>query len=174
MAEFREDVVIYPKIIELLSCLETEIEASGLPKVCHIGPIAGALVLDYCGNCADGCDGQAWVRLVTAYPSADFPNPVNQNMNCFVPLVFQLEVGIVRCKPMPKQSGARGYQPPSLESQVKAVRQQTADMAAILRAITCCLAGGNDFSFLVQQYQPVTPEGDCVGGAYMVLIQQEV
>lgn len=173
MAEFREDTVVYPKMIELSACLCAEIEASGLPTPCSCGPIAGALTLDYCGSCSDGkCGGQAWVRLTSAFPSSDFPNPRAEAFNCFVPLVFEVEVGIVRCKPVGTASGMRGYVPPSLEQQVAAVRLQTADMAAILRAVNCCFANG-DFNYSVGQYTPVTPEADCVGGAFTVTIQQE-
>lgn len=172
MAEFREDVVIYPKMIELSACLCAEIANSGLPEPCSCGPIVGSLVLDYCGTCTDGgCGGQAWVRLVTAFPSMTFPSPLSDSMNCYAPLVYQIEVGIVRCKPVGKASSARGYAPPTLDQNVGALRLQTADIAAMRRAIQCCF-GNADFNYIIGQYTPVSPDGDCLGGAFLVTAQE--
>jgi hypothetical protein len=157
VVDFREDEVVYPKMIELSACLCAEIANSGLPEPCSCGPIVGSLVLDYCGSCTDGgCGGQAWVRLVTAFPSMSFPSPLSDSMNCFAPLVYQIEVGIVRCKPVGKASSARGYAPPTLDQSVGALRLQTAA----------------DFNYMIGQYTPVTPDGDCLGGAFLVTAQE--
>lgn len=171
MAEpFREDTIIYPKMIELVACLCTEITASGLPEPCSCAPMIGSLVLDYCGTCNDGtCGGQAWVRLVQAFPSIDFPGPSLELRNCVSPLAFELEVGIVRCKPVGTSSGVRGYVPPTLEQNVAALRLQTADIAAMRRAVLCCF-GENDTDYILGTYTPVTPDGDCLGGAFTVYV----
>jgi hypothetical protein len=170
MVEFREDTVVWPKMLQLQACLCEQIEASGLPDVCECSIMVGALALDYCGS--GSCGGQAWVRLSTAFPSTDFPNPQLTAANCYVPLVFELEIGIVRGKPVGTASGMRGYQPPTVQQQVDSVRLQTADIAAILRAINCCFANG-DFNYSIGNYNPVNPEADCVGGAFLVQIQEE-
>lgn len=167
---FVEDFVIYPTMIELSACLCTEIEASGLPGTCACGPIVGDLTLDYCGSCKDGkCSGQAWVRLVDAFPSADFPTPQFVPSNCFSPLAYTLEVGIIRCKPMGKNNTARGYTPPTLEENVEALRLQLADMAALRRAVQCCFGEG-DRTYILGVYAPVTPDGDCLGGSFTVQV----
>jgi len=173
MAEFREDTIIYPTMIALSACLCTEIEDSGLPTPCACGPIVGSLVLDYCGTCADGkCGGQAWVRLVDAFPSVVFPTPLTDLNNCNAPLAYQLEVGIVRCKPVGTSSGVRGYVPPSTEQQVEALRLQLADMAAIRRAINCCFSSDvDDIDYIMGSYVPVSPDGDCLGGAITLWVR---
>lgn len=170
MAAFREDTLVYPKMIELSACLCTEIEASGLPEPCSCGPIVGDLSLDYCGSCSgEGkCGGQAWVRLVNAFPAVDLPNPLFELRNCGAPLAYQIEVGIVRCKPIGTTSGARGYRPPSLDQMVEALRLQTADMAAIRRAVYCCFGGDDETDYILGTYTPTSPDGDCLGGAFTV------
>jgi hypothetical protein len=169
---FREDTIIYPAMIALSACLCTEIEVSGLPEPCSCGPIIGELVLEYCGACADGkCGGQAWVRLVSVFPSVEFPAPLLATNNCAAPLAFQLEVGIVRCKPLGSTSGVRGFVPPNLEQTVEALRLQTADIAAMRRAVQCCF-GNTDQDYILGQYQPVTPDGSCLGGAFTVYVRE--
>jgi hypothetical protein len=170
VAAFVEDTIIYPTMIALSACLCTEIEGSGLPEPCSCGPLIGDLVLDYCGECADGkCGGQAWVRLVDAFPSNDFPNPLAAIQNCNAPLAYTLEVGIVRCKPTGKASGVRGFVPPSMEQNVEALRLQLADMAAMRRAIQCCF-GDTDVSYIMNAYTPSPVDGDCLGGAFSVIV----
>lgn len=172
MAVFREDTIIYPTMIEMSACLCLEIEQSGLPAVCSCGPLIGSLVLDYCGTCTDGkCGGQAWVRLVDAFPSEEFPAPSQILTNCNSPLAYQIEVGIVRCKPVGTSSGVRGYVPPTLEQNVEALRLQLADFAAIRRAIQCCFAKNDDIDYIMGSYSPVSPDGDCLGGAVTLWVR---
>jgi hypothetical protein len=168
--DFREDTLIYPVMIELSACLCREIDQSGLPTPCSCGLIAGELTADYCGTCVDNtCGGQAWVRFVDSYPTTQFPTPSQVPSNCYTPWAFTIEMGIIRCKPVGKANGARGYTPPSLEQQVDAIRLQTADMAAMRRALQCCF-GTTDRNYVIGNYQPVGPEADCLGGAYTITV----
>jgi hypothetical protein len=170
VAEFREDNFIYPTMIDLSACLCTEIEASGLPGVCSCGPIVGTLVLDYCSNCGDkGCSGQAWVRLVDAFPSVDFPSPVATPQNCNAPMAYTIEIGIVRCKPLGTNTQLRGFVPPTMEQNVDALRLQTADIAAIRRAIQCCF-GAEDKTYQIGTYTAAPPDGDCLGGYFNIVV----
>ncbi len=170
MAEFREDTAIYPKMIELSACLCEEITASGLPEPCSCGPMIGSLVLDYCGTCKDGsCGGQAWVRLVQAFPSTDFPNQLTDLRNCNAPLAFELEIGVARCKPIGTASGVRGYVPPTNEQNIEALRLQTADIAAMRRAVMCCF-GADDTDYILGSYTPFPTVGDCLGGTFNVYV----
>lgn len=170
VATFREDEFLYPKMIELSACLCTEIEASGLPGVCSCGPIVGTLVLDYCSNCKEkGCSGQAWVRLVDAFPSIDFPSPVSQPQNCNAPMAYMIEVGIVRCKPLGTNTQLRGFVPPTIEQNVDALRLQLADLAALRRAIQCCFGNG-DTTYVMGNYAAAPPDGDCLGGYINVTV----
>jgi hypothetical protein len=140
MADFREEVTVYPAIINLAACLCLEIENSGLPKPCACGPIVGELVYDYCSEC---------------------------NM------AYQIEVGIVRCKPIGTNSGVRGYQPPTIEQNVEALRLQLADMEAMRRAIQCCFAADDDRSYIMSAYTTTPPDGDCLGGLFTLTLWSE-
>jgi hypothetical protein len=172
MVEFREDTIVYPTMIDLSACLCGEIERSGLPTPCSCGPMIGSLVLDYCSTCMDGkCGGQAWVRLVQVFPSIDFPSPLLASQNCSAPLAFQLEIGIVRCKPTGTNSNLRGYTPPSLEQNVEALRLQTADVGAMRRAVLCCFADG-DTDYILGSYQPLAGDADCLGGTFTVFVRE--
>lgn len=169
-----EDRAIYPTMIDLAACLCLETEAEGGPALCYCGVIAGELVLDFCGgDCgAGGCGGQAWVRLTSAFPSGTFPNPDALPTNCFSPIAYTLEVGIARCMPM-GESGPNGYTPPSLDQQVDALRLQTADIAAMRRAIQCCFGKG-DRDYILGQYDQATVNGGgCLGGVFTVTVWEE-
>jgi hypothetical protein len=171
MAEFREDTIIYPSMISLVACLCAEITESGLPEPCSCGPMMGILTLDYCTACDDGkCGGQAWVRLIRAFPSIEFPVPMLDLQNCTAPLAYELEIGIVRCKPVGKASGVRGYTPPSLEQNVGALRLQAADIAAMRRAVLCCFGEG-DTDYILGTYQPLPIDGDCLGGTFNIFVR---
>lgn len=172
MDELVEDDLIYPAIIRLVACLEASIKRRNLPEPCSIAPMIGDLVLDYCSSCNDKGCGQAWVRLVDSFPSVSFPDLDTAAMNCSGPWAYTLEIGIVRCKPTGKSSGVRGYVPPSLQQNIDALRIQTADMRAMRDAIACCFGSG-DVPYVVRQYVPGTPDGDCLGGVFNVVVGQE-
>jgi hypothetical protein len=174
MAEFREDTIVYPVMVELAACLCAEIEASGLPEPCFCGLLPGSSVsLDFCGQgkCEGNCGGQAWVRPVDAYPSVQFPVADVNPTNCQSPLAFRVEVGIARCMPMGKNSAVAGYTPPTLEQQLEATRLQMADMAAIRRAISCCMTANENLDYVLESYTPLPTQGGCGGGSFTVVIR---
>jgi hypothetical protein len=166
MAEFREDAGIYPLLIELAGCLEAELEESGLHPVSYLALMPGFEVAFDAGNDED-C-GQGWVKLLNAYPAGDsFPEPDSVG-TCISLLGFEVEVGIVRCLPVADDSG----NPPSVEDNLLATRNQLADMAAMHRAIRCCLGTG-DRNYVLGTYNPYGPLGGIVGGTWTFRIQQE-
>jgi hypothetical protein len=85
-------------------------------------------------------------------------------------MAFELEIGIVRCKPAGSASGVRGYVPPTLEQNVAALRLQTADIAAMRRAVLCCFGQDDDTDYILGTYTPIAPEGDCLGGVFNVFV----
>lgn len=172
MDEIVEDDLIYPAIIRLVACLEASIKKRNLPMPCSVAPMVGDLVLDYCGSCSDKGCGQAWVRMVDSFPSIDFPQRVEDTNNCLVPWAYTLEIGIVRCKPTGKTTGIRGFVPPTMQQNVDALRLQTADMRAMREAIACCFGAG-DTPYMVRAYEPGSPDGDCLGGVFQVIVGQE-
>jgi hypothetical protein len=69
-------------------------------------------------------------------------------------------------------SGVRGYTPPTLEQNVEALRLQLADMAAMRRAVECCF-GDAEIDYILGSYNPITVEGDCLGGVFTVYASGE-
>jgi hypothetical protein len=55
---------------------------------------------------------------------------------------------------------------------VNALRIQTADMRAMRDAVTCCFAQG-DLAYILRPYTPGTPDGDCLGGVFTLVVGQE-
>jgi len=173
MMPYVEDDFAWPLMSALAVCLCTSIAEAELPEPCRCGVVPGPIaVMDFCGTCASGsCGGQAWVRLVTEFPSRDFPSPTVES-GCVDPIAVTLEVGIARCQPSGSANAIRGYTPPTAEQQSEATRLQLADMRAIRRAIQCCLMDGAyaDNSYVLGSYTPLQVSGDCGGGFYQVTV----
>lgn len=170
-----EDTLVYPTAVAMAACLCAEIEASDLPTPCFCGILPGSSVtLDWCGGnqCTGSCGGQAWVRPGEVYPSSIFPQPDVTPGNCDSPLAFRLEVGIARCIPTGSNNPVAGFTPPSLAEQLEAARLQLADMAAIRRAIQCCLGADEDLDYVLESYTPLNPQGGCGGGSFTVVIRK--
>lgn len=172
---FREEEFVYPLMIALTACLCEEIEHADLPEPCQCSVVPGAeAILDYCGEC-DGsdCGGQAWVRLVGAYPSSQFPAIDDLAATCATSLAYLVEVGIARCIHVGKMNSFGGFTPPSSDDLLSSVRVQTADMAAMRRAIACCLTEKyDDLTYNLGQYTPLSG-GDCNGGTWQFTVWSE-
>lgn len=166
MPEFREDKFIYPQLIRLAACLEQEIINSGLPPVSFVGVIVGDLDAVEVGDDED-CGG-AWVRLSQGYPTTAFPAQ-DGSETCASRLAFQVTVGIMRCfSPFSDERGnAQG-----VEAQLKGVRLQLADMAAMFRAIKCCFVD-SETEYVLGNYTPTNALGGTMGGTWTVTIGQE-
>src|SRR5262245_40896524 len=132
------DTHVLPVAYALLDCLCVEVAASPGGEPCFCGLVPGSSVaMDWC-DCSAGSDrcGMAYVRLDTIYPSARFPLPMGEPGNCAVKMAARFQVGTFRCVPV---ADGDGRNPPSAEAQSAAVEIQLGDMAAIRRAIDCCL-----------------------------------
>jgi len=155
-AEFT-DAPITTLMAMYQQCLCEQIEADGLPETCFCGLLPGQnLANDY------GDDGMAWVRLVATHPSRQFPQEDDTWTPCAAPMAYTLEMGVLRCAPVFKDS--RGN-PPSLEAQFEAVRLQMADMEAMKKAIACCNTPP-DWDVALGTYVPFGPDGGRVGGIW--------
>lgn len=175
MTKVVEDFEVYPIMIALSACLCTELEASGLGGACFCGVIPGSqVILDVCSSCGKdkACPGQAWVRMVSAYPSSNFPNADQAPATCLAPIAYNLEVGVARCFPQGKSNAITGFTPPTMVEQLDATRLQMADMAAMKRAIQCCMATqrDGDLTYSLGQYNPMTIGGGCGGGTWSVTV----
>ena len=171
----REDTSIYPLLIELASCLCQQMGALDGPELCYCGVVTGPVSLDFCGGgCdGDGCGGQAWVRLIEAFPSSTFPTADGIMSNCNSPWAYAVEIGVARCAPQGEVSAVNGYTPPLLAEQVESLRLQTADLAALRRAIQCCF-GKTDRDYMIGAYtQTDVNGGGCVGGVISLFVRED-
>lgn len=179
MADFVEDFEVYPLIVALTGCLCLEITASGLPAVCQCSPMVGEVyTLDYGPDAmrAGQGNGQAWVRLVgggPVFPTDTNAAPVITTARCATPFAYELEIGISRCEP---QGITRNniFTPPTADEQLTSLRQYTADMAAMKRAVLCCLPEslGEDYEIALGLYQPLPSMGGVGGGTWQVFVRR--
>ena len=165
MGEFREDTTVYPTMIRLRDCLCAELAKSNLPTpcFCDLMPADSDGLIDVqCGDDGDECGGNAYVRLVTAYPSVLLPTPeVALTDGAF--LAAQFEVGVARCIKVIDEDGSA----PSAVDQHMDTRLLMADMAAMRRAITCCFRD-TDQDFVLGSYVPMLGMGGVGGGSWQV------
>lgn len=168
MADFVEDVGIYPTMISLATCVEAELIKSGIPVDFVTVQPGLDPVLDHVGN-GKSCS-EAIVNLVTAFPAgATFPAP-DTGGTCGTELAYQLEVAVFRCSPQPKGKLPNLRLPTAVE-QLESTRQHLADMAAVHRAIRCCFATkGSRREYAISGFAPYGPSGLVVGGVWGVVV----
>lgn len=151
----------------LLDLVHKELQANDTAKnLCAVSLFPGDNIpMDY-----GGCGGIVFVRLVTANPSASFPNADVTVDNCAYTLAFPLEVGILRPAPTIQTIAGKAY-PPTDEMNTASAHLMTDDLKAMHRAIQK-LRQEID---LVQlgQYTPQGPFGDLVGGTWNVTVGED-
>lgn len=169
-----EDTQVYPLLVLAAACLCRSVEDADLPPLCFCGVLPGQLVsLDYCqGDCTGGCSGQGWTRMTTVTQAGYEGGPntafrhADQIDHCAVLLDTVIEMGIVRCF---ASAGDEG-EPPTPSAYLEAVSLQMADMAAMQRAITCCLREATTRRVTLGPYTPIGPEGMCIGGLWQFVV----
>lgn len=153
----------YARAIKLAECLCHGLTERDGVEPCLCGPYFGSEVpMDYCDGCDTGGCGQAWVRLVSVFPSAAFPN-VAIDGTCSMPLAFTWEVGVARCAPTLDDHG----NPPGLAEILQATGQQYDDMETMRQAIACCF-GEDDIDYLLGIYTPLPTLGGCNASTWTV------
>lgn len=168
-AEVREDTLIYPLLTNLTECLCSQLIASGLEATCRCVLVPGVgPALDFCdAGCDGGCPGEAWVRLVRAFPATNFPAQ-DAAATCFTLLAFEVEVGVARCLPTGDSRG----NPPDAQEMFNTARLQLADMAAMQRAIQCCF-GGVERDYVLGAFEPTLASGGCLVSTWSLFVRQE-
>jgi len=152
---------IMPYLAALSECLCTQLSETGAGEPCWCGVVPGFLVsLEYCDNCAENPCGMGWVRAAGVFPYDTFPIST-LDANCAKPLAWQIEVGAVRCMPIPADGEI--LKP---EQMIEVALNQAADTEAMYRALMCCDAP----QMTVERYQPIGPEGGCVGGFWIAYL----
>lgn len=159
--DYTEDETIWPLMVMLQQCLCETLTARGLmPGDCFCGVVPGENVIQDHGT------GMAWVRLAGIYPTTSFPQIENTpRASCSAALGATLEVGVMQCVPGLTASGT----PPTAAQKFEATRLQMATMRAMHQAITCC---GIE-EILLGQYTPQGPQGNLVGGSWLVDVLAE-
>jgi hypothetical protein len=163
------DPLVMPLARELLACYETELAKLADPPA-SIGLRPGTIV-DLLMSTADDecCNGLAWVRVVTFYPSStQVPNQdttaQKQGPKAWA---VTLELGYVRCAPTPDEHSI-----PSNEEWDE-VTQAVMDAGAAMRRAICCMMDAQPMRaqrVVPGQWQPAPVEGGCVGGTLPVTI----
>lgn len=163
---------IYDAAAKLLACLTVEVQGLALvPK--NIGFLPGAAVLEDLSPFQDlCCEGTAYVRHASTYPSGEnFPAP-DTGQNPCSPLAWGVvfEMGVMRCTP----SGTLN-EIITMDQWNNVNTQYYIDSAA-LRAAVCCYknlyaSGANDNGILIGQTIPVGPQGGCLIASLNVTIQ---
>ena len=168
MAAVVNDPMFFQRMLILIQCVEAEIAAAGLKPVAYAGVLPGEqAIADWCYCDGPNSGGQAWVRLAGILPvQSNQVDPVS--MRCMPPLEAQIEVGIMRCAPTLDQEG----NPPTMAQELEATRIMTADMAALLRAITCDCTGFPMGDVRVLNWVPIAEQGGCVGGVWQIMLSQ--
>jgi len=137
--------------------------------MCFCGLMPGGDVpLDYCGGGCDteGCGGQAWVRVVSIFPTTDFPSST-QLATCATNRGMTLEVGHAMCAPQPDDDGT----PPDVAAQYAATALQMASMDAMWRAINCCFGVDYDKDYVLGEYNSIGVGGGCLAAVWRVTVE---
>lgn len=148
------------RLIAVAACLCQQIRDDGLPEPDWCGVLPGEAPFPvYLG---EDCSTQAWVRLGTAYPSDGFAGDQQQQQpgNCTSGLGIDVEIGILRCFPMPEDGAG-----PSESEIADAFDLQTSDMLTMWRAVNCCTDLPNS-EFILTGYTPIGPQGGLIGGSW--------
>jgi hypothetical protein len=169
------DSMVMPVLTNLQTCLQQELaKVSDPPDHFHLRPGAsfsplvaapnGEVTSDEC------CEGIAWARLVTMYPTDDFPTPMNNASNIDPAYwAVQVETGVDRC--IPFVSAADQDAVPTQAEWLAATQAQLDDLAALRRA-ACCLAElyGKD-SVIYGNGTPLENESTCGGVTLAITVR---
>ncbi len=158
---FPLDNEVFARLTGLAECLCAQLAADGLPDVCFCGVIAGSEPYDASGigECGE-LNGQAWVRLVNAYPSSGVGVPDLNVGNCNKGLGIDLEIGVLRYFPIEENGGSLEVTEMLVASQL-----QIADMISMQRAVVCCPAI-SEKDYIMNTYTPIGPDGGLLGGSW--------
>jgi hypothetical protein len=156
--------VIDELLASLAECLCAAVCEGDNPEPCFCGVMPGEnWIAEYAGDCRDKC-GSAWVRLGAAYPSVTAGEADTRPHNCGASIGVDIEVGIVRCAPVPNSVGE--VDPAKV---LASAQQQAEDILTMWRAISCC-PEVTKRDYILGQYSPVGPQGGLMGGIWTLAV----
>lgn len=147
---------------QLLQCALDQLET----PVCRsfINP-GGNAPHDNCQKVGNS-DGQLWVANLNSY--AGWPTQTSDPITCATPFGEVIELGITRCA-LGKLRDVSPFVPDQEDVTADALQQQT-DKQALKNAILCCWGiSGKDL--LPPLWEPIEPQGGCVGGTWTMIIR---
>lgn len=150
----------------LLACLRQKLEDNPNPpaRFClRVGQEVRQDLSLYEDEC---CEGLAYVKVNQVYPSPNFPELYESNVDCGISWAVDLEMGVFRCAPMGTETAVA-----TCEEWAAAANQVGYDSAA-MRAATACFRGTLEFGQdqVVRPWLPLSSEGGCVGGTQIVTV----
>lgn len=132
------------------------------PCWCGVWP-GSEVPWDHCGECDGGSCGTAYVQVTNAFVSSEFPFPDTEG-RCYAPMAYELTVGVVRCIPVADEEGNL----PSSGEILSSFLTNLDDQQAVWKAIQCCM--GKDVTHTLGSWEPLGPQGGCVGGQFTVTV----
>jgi hypothetical protein len=149
----------------LLESLMAEMRAAGTAEsMCMSTIYPGAdIPLDF--GPESGCGGTAWLRLVSANPTANFPTAASSINNCHYSLAYTVEMGIARPAPVMEDHLGNFTVPDDVE-QFDAANALMDDMALMHRAIR----GAGLDQLILGDWTPQGPAGGVMGGTWTLVV----
>lgn len=162
------DPLAWPILEALEACLEDQVRCLVKPPAVTSVRPGDRIELLIAQTRDECCEGLAWVRCVTVYPSADFPAPDTEASQCGpTGWAVVVELGVARCAPT---TDANIIPTAAQWSDVTAAVM--ADAAAVRRAVALfkTLDDFEDVLWVVGAWLPLPTEGGCVGGAMQITV----
>lgn len=167
MGDLIEEKFFTPRLIQLVQCLTDELDKAGGPGRCYTGLMVGTMDPLGLAKCTDGQCGVAWVRPVSIYETASFPQgedgPTGPTRGVAGPMAMEVEIGVGRCYPRLDQRDAF----PDPQKQLEATMLYMSDMRAARRALLCCFVDANpQHQAALGAWSPLEPQMGWSGGVW--------
>lgn len=152
-------------LAELLERLTAEIRAAGKQDdYCSVTIQPGTAVVFDFGPESD-CRGTAWVRLVSANPTASFPAPDTTVNNCISLLAYTVEMGALFPAPVMEETLGAFILPEDIEL-FEASMRQVREMTMMHKALKAAAIPEK----VLGDYAPIGPEGGVLGGTWTLVV----
>lgn len=119
----------------------------------------------------DCCPGFAWVRILSAYPSQNFPQADARADRCRPPVwAMQVELGVDRCAPSPCDAMSASC----CTAETDAALDQLSDFEAFRRTLGCCLTLSTDLGLdevVMGVWSTGVSQGGCLRSTQTALIR---
>lgn len=138
---------------------------------CSVMVLSGAAaVLDRGLDEGDSCCGQLWTRLVSSYPSQNFPEADGLPHAEELSWAVSVEVGLVRPAPIVREVAGEAVLPTAAEEQ-DAASVAVVDAAILREALLNRYAAVEDVAIVLGTFTPFGPDGGIVGGVITATVQ---